>query len=162
MKPAQKTFPPGHSKEKVGKETPSYALIMDNLETSLATAVSNANGNTSGAIVERLIKPIASKMCGYPVYLLDGTGPSIAVSGPHKEFFNSAFAIWIGGKNFSDGCCRPIRMHELWRDLGLIHIRVEHIYNLRQEVSMRRARVVPVKHGMSALMLALTEAEIKA
>ena len=73
---------------------------MDNLETSLATTVDKSRGNTSGSIVESFIKPRASKMFGHPVYLLDEPGPSISVSGPHEEFFNSAFALWIGGKNF--------------------------------------------------------------
>ena len=42
------------------------------------------------------------------------------------------------------------------------HLRVEYLSNLRQEEAMKRARVVPEKHGMSALMLALKEAEIRA
>ena len=48
---------------------------------------------------------------------MGGTGPLIAVSYPNKEFFNSAFWIWIGGHNFSDGYCMPIKMNKLWRDL---------------------------------------------
>ena len=63
---------------------------------------------------------------------------------------------------FLDGCCRPISMHEVWRDLGLRHLRVEHISSFRQEVYMRWAIVVPGKYGMAPLMLALREAEIKA
>ena len=59
MDPAPIFVLPGHSKEKTEKETPPYALIMDNLETLLATIVDKARGNTSGAIVERLIKPRA-------------------------------------------------------------------------------------------------------
>ena len=43
MKPAPKFAPPGNSKEKVGKETPSNALIMDNLETLLATTVDKSS-----------------------------------------------------------------------------------------------------------------------
>ena len=86
MNPAQNFVLPGNSKDKVGKETPPDAFIMDNLETLLATIVDKSHGNTSGAIVNRLIKPRASKMFGNPVYFLDGTGLSIAVSGPHEEF----------------------------------------------------------------------------
>ena len=56
----------GHSKEKVGKETPPYELIIDNLETSLATTVDYARGKTSGAIVDSFIKPRASTMFGHP------------------------------------------------------------------------------------------------
>ena len=52
-------------------------------------------------------------------------------------------------------------MHEVWRALGLIKNRVEQLPILRQEVATRRAGVVPVKHVMAALMLALREAEIK-
>ena len=52
---------------------------MDNLETSLATTVDKARGNTSGAIVERFIKPRASKMFGHPVYSMDDPGPSMEV-----------------------------------------------------------------------------------
>ena len=37
MKPAPKRFLPGHRKYKVVKEAPPDALIMENLETSLAT-----------------------------------------------------------------------------------------------------------------------------
>ena len=40
-------------------------------------------------------------------------------------------------------------------------IRLGQLSSLRQEVDMRWARVVPGKHGMSALMIALKEAEIK-
>ena len=66
MKQAQKTFPPGHIKQKVVKETPTDALIMDNLETLLATTVDKSCGNTSGAIVNMFIKPRASTMFGHP------------------------------------------------------------------------------------------------
>ena len=86
-----------------------------------------ARGNTSGAIVQRFIKPRASTMFGNPVYLLYAPGPSSAVSGPHADFSNCAFAIGMGGNNFSDGCCRPIRMHDLWRALGSRQLRVEQI-----------------------------------
>ena len=47
---------------------PLYALIMDNLETLLTTTVDKARGNTSGAIMERLIKPRASTLSGHPEY----------------------------------------------------------------------------------------------
>ena len=89
---------------------------------------------------------------------MDGSGPSIVVSGPHEEFFNSALALWIGVKHFPGGCCRPIRMHELSKALGLSQLRGEQLSILWQDVSMRRARLVPGKHGMSALMIALKEA----
>ena len=52
-------------------------------------------------------------------------------------------------------------MHKLCRALGLRQLRVEHISSLWKEVVVRRARVVPGKPSMSALMLALKEAEIK-
>ena len=51
MKPAPKFVLAGHIKEKIGKETPSDALIVDNLETSLSTTVDKARGETSGAIL---------------------------------------------------------------------------------------------------------------
>ena len=73
---------------------------MDNLETSLANTVDKSSGNTDGAIVGRFIKPIASTMFGYLVYSLNGPGPLIEISGPHADFFNSAFWIWIGIKHF--------------------------------------------------------------
>ena len=38
---------------------------------------------------------------------------------------------------------------------------VEQLSRLWKEVDMRRARLVPGKHGMSTLMVALKEAEIK-
>ena len=70
---------------------------MGNLETSLSTPVDKAHGNTGGAIVDRFIKPRASIIFVHLVYPLDGIGPSIAISGPHEEFLNNAFVIWIGG-----------------------------------------------------------------
>ena len=100
---------------------------MDNLKTLLATTVYKARGNTSGAIVDRFIKPRASTIFLHPVYSIDGPGPSIAISGPHEEFFNGDFDLWIGGNHFLDGCCRPIRMHEVRRALVLIQIRVEQL-----------------------------------
>ena len=63
-----------------------------------------SQGNVSGAIVEMFIKPRASTRFFHPAYSMGGPGPSIVVSDPHKEFFNSNFGIWIGGNNFSDGC----------------------------------------------------------
>ena len=85
----------------------------------------------------------------------------MAVSGPHYEFFNSAFGIWIGGKKFSDGCCKLIRMQKLWRALGIRQQILEQLSILRHGVAMRRARVVPGKNSMADLMMALREAEIK-
>ena len=52
-------------------------------------------------------------------------------------------------------------MHEVWRALVFSQIRVEQLSSLRQEVAMRQAIVVPGKHGIEDLMLALKEAEIK-
>ena len=60
---------------------------MDNLETSLATAVDKACGNTSGSIMERFIKPISSIIFGHKVYSLDCPGPQTAISRPHEDFF---------------------------------------------------------------------------
>ena len=52
-------------------------------------------------------------------------------------------------------------MHDVWRDLGLMQHRVENMSSMWQEIAMIRARLVPGKHGMVALMIALKEAEIK-
>ena len=100
---------------------------MDNLETYLAATVYKARGNESGDIVERFFKTIASTIFVHPEYLMDGPGPLIAVSVPHYEFYNSSFGIWIGQNNFSDGLCRPIRMHEVWRSLVLRKNKMEQL-----------------------------------
>ena len=42
---------------------------------------------------------------------MDVPGPLIEVSGPHEEFFNGDFGIWIGRKYFSDGSYKSIGMH---------------------------------------------------
>ena len=73
---------------------------MDNLETSLTTTADKAHGNAVRAIVERFIKPRASTIFGHPVYFMDGPGALIVISGPHEEFFNSSFGIWISTKKF--------------------------------------------------------------
>ena len=73
---------------------------MDNLKILLAITVDKTRGDESGAILERLVKPRASKHFGDPVYFLDGPGLSFAISGPYEEFFNIAFRIWIGGNIF--------------------------------------------------------------
>ena len=67
MKPEPKLVLLEHSKEKVGKKTPPDSLIMDNLETLLATTVDKACCKTSGSIVERFIKPRASTIFVHPV-----------------------------------------------------------------------------------------------
>ena len=67
----------------------------------------------------RFIKPRASAIFFHLAYSLDGPGPSIAVPGPHEEFSNSDFGIWIGVKYFSDGFCRPIRIHKVCKALIL-------------------------------------------
>ena len=53
-------------------------------------------------------------------------------------------------------------MHKIFKALGLRQLIVEHLSILQQEVAMRQARLVPGKHDMAALLLALKEAEIKA
>ena len=75
---------------------------MNNVETLLATTVDKDSGNASEDIFGKFIKPRTSRMFGHPAYSMDGTGPFISVSVPHKEFFNSAFGIWIGGENQMD------------------------------------------------------------
>ena len=146
MKPTPKKLSPRAQKRENLEGNPPIFFILDNLETSLATTVYKALDNTSGSIVERFIKTRSSKIFCHPVYSLNGPGPSMAVSGPHKEFSNSDFGIWMGEKNFSDDFCRPIRMHEFWRSLGLRQIRVEQLSSLQQEVAMRRSIVAPGKH----------------
>ena len=89
---------PGSSNEKVGKEMPPYALLLDNLEILLATTMDKAHGNTSGSLVESFIKPRASTIFGPLAYSLDGPRPSIEFSGPHEDFSDSSFGIWIGGE----------------------------------------------------------------
>ena len=59
-----------------------------------------ARGNTSGAILERFLKPTTSTMFGHPVYFLDGPGPSIGVSVLYEDLLNSDFDLWIGGKQY--------------------------------------------------------------
>ena len=75
---------PGKRKEKIGKKIPPDLLLLDNLETSLAITM-------NGSILERFIKPRASTMFGYPLYFLDGPGPSIAISVPYKYFLTVIF-----------------------------------------------------------------------
>ena len=89
---------------------------------------------------------------------MDGPGPLMAVSGPHEEFFNSDFGIWIGGKHFSDSCCRTIRIHKVWSALVLRQHRVEYLSIMRHKVAMRQGSGVPGKHGMASLLLVLKEA----
>ena len=58
----------------------------------------------------------------------------------------------------SDGCCIPIMMHKVWRALGLRHNIVGPLPSMWNEVYIIRAIVVPGKHGMPVLILALKEA----
>ena len=87
---------------------------MDNLETSLANTVDKSTGNTDEAIVGRFIKPIASTMFGYLVYSMNGPGPLIEISGPHAEFFNSDFGIWIGVKQIQMDATYKSRQMKHW------------------------------------------------
>ena len=134
---------------------------MDNLETSLASTVEKARGNASGDIVASFIKSRASTILIHPEYYMDVPGPSIALSGPHNEFFRSDFGTWIGIKHVLYGICRPFSIHKVWRALGLSKHIVEHLPSLQQEVTMKRYRVMPVKKFMVELMLALKEDSIK-
>ena len=52
-------------------------------------------------------------------------------------------------------------MNEVWRSLGLRQLRVTQLSSLRQEVDMRRAIVLPGKHDMSDLVIALKKTEMK-
>ena len=53
-------------------------------------------------------------------------------------------------------------MHEVWRGIVIRNHRVECLSIIRKEVAMIRERVVPGKHDMVDLMLALKEAKINA
>ena len=61
---------------------------------------------------------------------------------------------------FSDGCCRPIRMHKVWRAIGISYKIVEQLPSLFKDMDMIWARVVPVKNSILAIMLALKDAEV--
>ena len=152
---------PGNNKVKVGQEIPPCVLIMYNLDSILATKVDKDFVNASGSIVERFIKPRVSKMFFCLEYYIYGTGPLIALSGPHEAFFNSAFGIWIGKKYFSDERCITTRMYKAWRYLGLKKHIVEHLSRLQHEVATRKEKVVPIKHGIKDLMLGLNGSELK-
>ena len=52
-------------------------------------------------------------------------------------------------------------MHEVWRDLGIIQNISEQFSSMWDEIPMRRARVLPGKYGMAAVILVLKVAEIK-
>ena len=65
---------------------PPEVMIMDNLETLLATTVDKDHINTSGAVVKRFIKSRASTMFGNPSYFLDVPGSYITVQVPHEDF----------------------------------------------------------------------------
>ena len=76
----------------------------------------------------------------------------------HMKIFLSVLSGCGQVKKNSDRCCRPIRIYKVWRDFRLRQNIVEYLKSLRNEVAMRRSRVVHGKHGMAALMLALKEA----
>ena len=65
----------GNNEGKVRKEPPPDALIMDNLETSLATTLHKAHGNANVSMVKRYIKSTDSTIFDHPAYSLDGPGP---------------------------------------------------------------------------------------
>ena len=52
-------------------------------------------------------------------------------------------------------------MHIVWRDLVPGQHRVEKLSIMIHKLATRRARVLPGKYGLTDLMLALKEAEIK-
>ena len=77
--------------------------------------------------------------------MMDGPGPSIVIPGPHEEFLNSDFGIYIGRNIFrwmlhTNSDARNMEV------LSTKHHRVEHMSRLRHKLDMRRARVVPGKH----------------
>ena len=76
----------GTVKKNLGRTPPPDALVMDNLETFLATTVDKASGNATGSMLERFIKNRSPTMFGHPEYSLDGPGPSISVLCPHEDF----------------------------------------------------------------------------
>ena len=142
----QIVFFQGTEKRKLVSNLPQMNLSWI-LESLLVTTVDKDWGNVSGAIVERFIKPRASKIFGHQSYSLGDPRPLILVSGPHEEFFNSAFGIYIYG-DFLVRCCRPIRMHAVWKTLVLSQNRVEQLSSMQHELAMIQSILVPGKHGM--------------
>ena len=65
---------------------PPGVLIMDNLEISFINYSGKASGNATIEMVERFIKTISSNIFGYPAYIQDRPGLSLAVSVPHEDF----------------------------------------------------------------------------
>ena len=148
VKPEQTICIPGNNRAKFCQGNPLDALIVDNLEKSLATTVDKYLGNSSGSIVVSLIKIIPSKMFRDLAYYIYVTGPLIRVYGTHAEFFNSDFEIWMGKKHFSHGCCRPIRIHKVWRALGKSPHGVEQLSILRHKVATIQGNVATKQfHG---------------
>ena len=71
--------------------------------------------------------------------------------------------LWgYGDVEFFYECLRPNRVHEVCRDLVILHNRVEQLSSLKQEADMKRVRFVPGKHFMADLMLELKDSEVNA
>ena len=69
--------------------------------------------------------------------------------------FSTVILVYVWAGKHLDRCCRPIRMHEVWRDLGIRQHIVEQLSSLWQEVDVRQESMVYGKYGMSALMISL-------
>ena len=126
-----------NSKEKFLKETPPYALIMENLENYwppqwirlVVTQVGKLWRGSSNLEHQNVWSRI----------LFDGwaraVNCSISTTWVVFQRWFCYMAMWGGGP---DGCCIPISMSKVWRALGRRQHIVEQMSSLRHEADMIR------------------------
>jgi hypothetical protein len=94
---------------------------------------------------------------GWPIFNIDGPGPSIASTRPEQTFFQGLFAVWYSEP---DTCC-PVDTRATLMLLGLHPAHMTALCSLPPDVCDKRCRTYPGKEGLKAIVHALAQADMK-
>jgi hypothetical protein len=126
------------------------ALVLEDLDVvnpskSQRQVLGEATGSPRAARAVN-IQSAPSPVGGYPAFDPEAPAPSIYRPRAEEDFFNGPFGIWYE----RDGrpICRPIRLPEVFRMLGIEDARARPWFLLPPELVVARARTAP---GISAV-----------
>ena len=96
---------------------------------------------------------------GYPAFDTNRPAPSIFRERPEEEFFNGFFAVWHKPSN-RDAYCRPVRIYEVFRLLGVDTERMRPWVVLNGQHIVARARAAPGIQAITTVLQVFLKAEL--
>ena len=106
------------------------------------------------------LKDTPTPIGGFPAFDVKGPAPSIRRPRPEEDLFNGPFGIWH--ERDDRPVCRPVRLPEVFRMLGVDDARSRPWLMLPPELVVTRARSAPGMAAMAQVFDAVAVAEARA